>query len=563
LIVSGPGSLDVLRKSFLAPYLPAEPGELRQLTAEELATLGDHWTLRDRPRSAVELRVTAPWSGVQLNPAADAAPVKNTGGLLVERQVGRGRAVVSAFQLDERDLLNWRGSFDSFFNACLLRRPTRAWNSDPGSMLDTLDWSDYENHRREARLVSGVRFFSRDTGTATNWRLVTQSANNAFGGPYGGTEVLWRPSPTTGGVGAWNDFSLASNEAREVLRKAAGVQVPRASFVVGVLAAYLFVLVPMNYLVFYALGRLEWAWIAAPLIAILGTVVVVWQAQLDIGFVRSQTEIGILELQGGHSRGHLTRYTAVYTSLGTAYDLKFKDPTALAAPFPSDPKFELLAGQTRDEVVFHKHDEVQLTDLGVTSSTTSMIHSEQMFDVGGAIRRGKSSAGLEQVENLSDHDLKDVAILQRTPKGFKGSWIGDLRARSSAILSLIELPSSAADGTAFATERSDAAARRGREPLDLGRLIALAQRVGEQDNSALEEREMFPIGEMRLVGRLDEVLPGLEIEPQASQIRGAVLVVAHLEYPPLPEPRPDKNSRLHIMPKSTLELEAELGQQEP
>ena len=48
------------------------------------------------------------------------------------------------------------------------------------------------------------------------------------------------------------------------LREAAGVEVPNAGFVVLCLATYLAALVPLNWLVFRTLGRVEWAWIAAP-----------------------------------------------------------------------------------------------------------------------------------------------------------------------------------------------------------------------------------------------------------------------------------------------------------
>jgi hypothetical protein len=568
IIVSGPASLDLLRKSFLEPHLAAEPGELRQLSQDDVAELAENWTLRDRPRNVVELKVTAPWSGVELKPAKDALAMEGTGGLIVERQVGRGRMVVSAFQLDERDLLNWRGSYDSFFNACLLRRPSRRWIDGPSIELDTLTWAaaDHQQRRTDARLMSGLRFFSRDSGTETEGEFVVRndpyaaSYGGGFGGGYPQPQTVLVPGKATGGVGAWNDFSEASNEAREVLREAAGVQVPRGSFVIGVLAAYLFVLVPLNYLVFYTLGRLEWAWIAAPIIAAAGTVIVVWQAQLDIGFVRSQTEIGILEVQGGHPRGHLTRYSAVYTSLGSSYEFAFEDPTALVAPFPDDPNYQLLMGQSRDEVIFRKHDDVRLTDVGVDSSSTTLLHSEQMFDLGGPLRIGTSSRGLPQVENLSDYDLADVAILERTARGVKGSWIGELRAHSSAILSLSDLGAGVAGGAVFAQERQDAAAKDGRR-LDLERLVALAQRASFEKDETAAKQEMFPIGETRLVGRIDTVLPGMAVEPGASQSRGAVLVVAHLEHPPLPVPQPDVNSKPNMLPKSTLdyeELEEEL-----
>ena len=56
-------------------------------------------------------------------------------------------------------------------------------------------------------------------------------------------------------------------------------------------------------------------------------------AQLDIGFARSRTEIALLEVQGGYDKAHLTRYTAVYTSLSSSYRLAFAHHSALALPF--------------------------------------------------------------------------------------------------------------------------------------------------------------------------------------------------------------------------------------
>ena len=53
-------------------------------------------------------------------------------------------------------------------------------------------------------------------------------------------------------------------------------------------------------------------------------------------------------------------------------------------------------------------------------------------------------------------------------------------------------------------------------------------------------------GETRLVARCDEVQPGETITPQASQIRGATLVVAHLAYAPPPPPEKDVNTRRDI-----------------
>ena len=49
---------------------------------------------------------------------------------------------------------------------------------------------------------------------------------------------------------------------------------------------------------------------------------------------------------------------------------------------------------------------------------------------------------------------------------------------------------------------------------------------------------------MRLIGLLDEPLPGMEVTPASSQAtRAGVFVVANLRYPAPPAPQPDQNLR--------------------
>ncbi len=113
---------------------------------------------------------------------------------------------------------------------------------------------------------------------------------------------------------------------------AAGIRVPQRSFIIWVVVGYLCVLVPANWIVFRLLGRVEWAWIAAPLIAIGCTVVVIQQAQLNIGFARSRNEIAVIEMQAGYSRVHVARYTVLYTSLATRYEFRLADPGGQILP---------------------------------------------------------------------------------------------------------------------------------------------------------------------------------------------------------------------------------------
>ena len=123
-----------------------------------------------------------------------------------------------------------------------------------------------------------------------------------------------------------------ANAARKPLDDAAGIDVPERTFIVKVLVCYLCLLVPGNWLVFRLLRRVEWAWIAAPLIAIGCTVMVIYLAQLNIGFARSRNEIAVVEMQAEYPRVHVARYTVLYTSLGTRYEFTSTIPPHRSCP---------------------------------------------------------------------------------------------------------------------------------------------------------------------------------------------------------------------------------------
>ena len=558
LIINGPDSLDRLKGSFLEPYLPATSGGAQTFAVDDkdIAQLSTAWTISNPPvNPGVPLRPKRPWSGIKLNLQPDGRAVPNTGGLFVERQVGRGRVVVSAFQLSERDFIDWRSGFDSFFNACLLRRPSRTYV--PGAFGKvTLNWADpaLKERRLDASLNTQLFYFTRDLGIATSYHyeeaaeeqdLQMQQMRRQWNQPMQPEKHReYRPPANPGGLGAWNDYSLTANAARLSLREAAGVEVPDASFVVFCLAGYLLALVPLNWLIFRTLGRVEWAWIAAPVIAIVGTWVIVQRARLDIGFVRAHTEIGILEQQPEHPRAHLSRYTALYTSLSTTYDFEFPNMTTLIAPFPSDAKaedFKLLSGQGLTSVNFQRYENVRLDGLPISSNSTGMVHSEQMHPLEGPIRIAPTTATKqEQLENHSKLELHSVCIVKRDGSQLRGQWIGDLLPGQSIPLSM---PTLLADNTPLSKDRATEAKAFGRERLNLEPMFRLALDPHNVDD-----------GETRLVARVDEVLPGETITPVASQVRGATLVVAHLRYAPLPTPEKDTNTRQEIKIKSDKEL---------
>lgn len=551
LVVNGPGSLDLLKGSFLEPYLPATSGGSRQIVAADLSELNRNWTIKS-PGANRPLAPASPWSGVELVSQLAKGEVdelgERTGGLLMERAVGRGRIVVSAMQLGERDLVNWQSGFSSLFNGGILRRPHREYRKGYYDEL-TLAWADptLKDHRLDADLTTGLRYLARDWGVDSNYKYVDVPGEGVAGAwqtPEQMTTRELKPPDEAGGIGAWNDFSSTAKVARESLVEAAGVEVPDTSFVVLCLAIYLVVLVPLNWLVFSALGRVEWAWIAAPIIAIAGTWAIVDRARLDIGFVRAQTEIGVLELQPNYDRGHLSRYTALYTSLSTTYDMEFENPTAVAAPFPTDTQVRGPVSSSTCE--YERYDAPRLKGVFVPSNTTNMVHSEQMFVLDGAIRLGRSvSQNQLQIENRSQHLLSSVALVERTSREeeaegekprLRGMWIGELRPGESKPAFFDQSIVVEKGEAAFQAERATEEKLRDASGVDLEPMFRLALNV-----------KNFEPGEKRLVGRIDEVLAGQKIEPAASQVKGGVLVVAHLEYGPRAEPKPDLNTSRDVV----------------
>ena len=334
-----------------------------------------------------------------------------------------------------------------------------------------------------------------------------------------------------------------SSAAREVLVEAAGVEMPGAGFIMGCLALYLVVLVPLNWMVFYTLGKVEWAWIAAPVIAVLGTLAIVRMAQLDIGFVRSKTEIALLELQQAHPRGLLSRYTAFYSSLSTTYDVTFDRSNTVATPFPVGEEDDRKIGDGPHEVSFEQRADTVLRGLAVSSNSTRMLHSEQMFDLEGPLKLGLSSRNHEQVENRSGLDLRNVVVVRRHFKSgsdqpmYDASWIGDLRHGASAVLGLTPLDL-ASGRLPFADERAQAVGEGRTLQMDVDELLRLAYRFPQENDLRYARRE-----EYRLVGEIDKVLPGTEATPTSSQVQGVTVVLAHLDYGAQPLAQPDVNSR--------------------
>ncbi len=525
LILSGPGTLEKLRDSFLEPYLPAVADGAWEISADDLEPFSRRWT----PRLAAPLAPTRPWVGVRLIPHEQSRTVlsSDTAPLLVERRVGRGRMVVSAFRLNARELRAWEG-FDGFLNGCLLRRARRTFRLGTEGELQ-VSWTDAPGERLDPRRICDLRYFTRDAGIEPE----TNGRNEPdLDDPDG------RPAPGTG-VAGWNDFNPVGDNARKSLSNAARIEIPDRSFVFRILVAYLVVLVPVNWAVFRVLRRVEWAWIAAPLIALAGTVAVIKMARLDIGFAQSRCDLAVVELQGDYRRAHVTRYSALYTSLRTAYDLHCDDPGAMVLPFPVVDDPAMLRDEDRAMLRLHRGEAVDLRGVVVDSNSTGFVHAEQMCDLGGPIGYAEPAAGRCRITNGTDLDLHGVGVLRRTESAdMQIAWLLSLESGQIETASFAPVAEDAKDARWWRDQRGEATLTRavpGSGDLNFGRWIDLAQAA-----------DTLRPGDVRLVAWTGSEIPGLQLDPEPPQFRRAALVVAHLRYGHLGPLRTDDNARCEV-----------------
>jgi len=561
LIVSGPDTLDTLHDSFLAPHLPALSAGACKLGQTELRALNAFSRKAIRP-----LAPARAWSGVRLQKHPQAEFVQGAGELLAERRVGRGRIVVSAFRLSEREFTDWPGR-DEVFNAMLLRHPARKYVVASDAQLQ-LQWADGV-HRLDAGRVTALRYFARDAGVPfSSYGTDTVEARPDVSYSRSDDSV---PAP---GVAAWNDFSPVAQEARTILQNAARIEIPNRTFVIWVLAVYLVVLVPVNWVVFRGLGRVEWAWVAAPVIAVVCTGAVIRLAQLDIGFYRLQTEVAVAEIQGDYSRAHVARYNALYTSLTTHYTLQCDDPGAAVLPFPNVAEpglFSMSFGDQARKLTCRRGDQVTLSGFPVDSNSTGLTHSEEMLDLGGEISLVENGDHTRSLVNRSVLNLHGVGLLRKTPLGtIEEAWIGEVpsqnasRGTSTSVpiglpihWNLFDTTDPARPLWASQREESPMSASKpqpgtlslrnlldlgqGIETLDVGKVRLVGQTLDVGKVRLVGQT--LDVGEVRLIGWSNDNLWGLSIKPAAPQARRGIVVIAHLGYGLGDPPRPDENLR--------------------
>lgn len=642
LILSGPDCLDKLQNSFLSPYLPAKFVSSSNLSQSDFQELNDNWSLefkKDPDRKRTLQIGKDPVLGVNWEVHPDSSYLDGVGDLVVERGVGRGRIVLTRFSMDASSPTTRWQSLSSFFNGCILRKPSRfffegdwgtvfRWRNDKASPYDPLLGSTLRYTSRDLQPLpgddfretlfedqannqpNGFRQFQRTPDDISSMRNVEEqstSRNENDTWHYGGYK-----HDAQSGVAGWDDFSGISTAARRALKSAAGIDPPSPAFVLKMLSIYLVVLVPVNWLLFRMIGRVEWAWVAAPIIAIVGAFAVVKMASLDIGFVRSQTQLSILEMHGDYPRGHLTEYSAMYTSLSTRYAMVLDNPTALSLPFAvfhpredRQPSKSMVRGVRMNQTIDNR-----LEDFLIPSNFTGMLHTEMMFQAKGTFSLNEDGSKLS---NGTELDLSAAGVVFRKQDGtYQFAWIGDLNADASTDLNFVEMDKDVLYSKWFENEQFRYSEDRVgqlwesvfplRSSVSLNELLDVVDIEKEQLLQALERADsdgvfrsepdnpdaiskatfdsvmqqmkgrsdelnlggmLYAIdqslglgrGDFRLIAFTENKLSNNQLSPKATQIQRMTMVLVHLRRGNLIPAKPDKNTWIDFVAKSDLEFD--------
>ena len=407
-----------------------------------------------------------------------------------------------------------------------------------------------------------------------------EEADGLGGSAFGslGEDQLNAPKPASGLIepmqwggrgAAWNDYSGLSYEALRALKAAAGIELPSKKTILYLLAGYLLCLVPLNWMLFRIIGRLEFAWVAAPIMALAGVAVVTKVARLDIGFARRTTEISVLELHGGHSRGHLTQYLALYTSLSTNYAVDFPENDSVALPLGDVSRnvFRAAATTRNLRTNYGRSEGVTLEPLTVYSNSTEMVHAEQMVNLEGGLRlgtRAEDGSGPAAIKNDTGLEIRAALALRRTQDGqIEMAWIGDLPSGQSATLSF-----SPATTEKMWSNWEENPITRPTSNDDVGETSETdALWIGGVLRELVRKTPFVP-GQTRLFAYTNDRTSQLTLSPEEDQFDGRCLVVAHLTPQTLGDIRPDVNIRsrrstTQLDPSEAKELDSELQKFRP
>lgn len=156
------------------------------------------------------------------------------------------------------------------------------------------------------------------------------------------------------------------------LRAIIQAELPGTWFIAIYLGCYILLVVPINYIVFRLLGRLEWAWFTVPVWAILFA-----YGAYYIGALRQQGQVAVNEICVVESRPSAnaalsTTYCSIYSPVRNWYSILFQNPVA----FPQLLQSNINQGRRQDALSEDKL-EIQYTNEGSQIDNFIIYHWAQ------------------------------------------------------------------------------------------------------------------------------------------------------------------------------------------
>jgi hypothetical protein len=517
LVVNGNAIAAELAGSELGKLLPISVQGMTDLEAESAVELIKQWSVAgDDSSNSVSALVRSQASRIAVGGplAENSVNVARTADLLTARRVGRGEIVMSRFDLTSDWLTGWR-SRDSFFNAAILARPGRIFSLNTGNISLAVRPGDNQQPGRVstsgAMINSSLRLSSRDARLAFSEPTdeSTESKKRKDAAAVTLEELTVHPFS---GLGGWRDDSDVARLLQSVLREQSGVNIPPRDFVFRSLAIYLLLLVPANYVVFRLIGRLEWAWIATPFLALLGAGWIARTVSLDLGLARNHSEVALLELQPNYPRGHLTRFTSIYNSLSGEYEIRFADSDASAAPVERISKESVGLAPTVFKIGYDKGP--SLANFSVPSNRTRFFHAEQIVDVAGSFTLDD-----DFLRNTSSLDLMNATVFRKmSSNAIEYASVGSIGSGSRVRLKW----------------RTYDAQKDRASQIFADKLLA-----------PFIDIQHMPPQCARLVAQIDDTIPGMQIVPETPRAQASTVIFAHLTHPTIVRSKGDGN----LLPK--------------
>ena len=329
------------------------------------------------------------------------------------------------------------GTLSKFPDDLLPYRPTATLDLDPASLISLL-----------GPLPTGASELPAMTGTLTHGRALATSGDRAVAAEltYGsgrvtllgfdpttrwlaeskGINALWRaalPARSSDGAQVFDDSQLIQAVYQLPL-----LALPPTSGLLILIAAYIVIIGPINYLVLKRLDRRELAWITMPALVLTFTA-----ASFGYGFLLRGTDVVVNEVAIVRGAPDATEATAevyfgIFSPTRATYQVEVPQGALLASPISGDPFGQ---GTSTLDIVQGTGPELPSRVRNLSVGTSSLRVVRAQLPVAGP--RMRVTLTLEDdilsgtFENASDEKLENVAIVLGSAVGV----LGDVEAHAT------------------------------------------------------------------------------------------------------------------------------------